>query len=156
MGLFDNIFRKKKTEEQPRIKGKNPEAFDTKEEKLLLSQYKKYKGRKNSFEYFSALPLIDFYYKFRNLDEKYLDECIYYCNLCISLMDARDMQDDIKHGIVLPAFRKLIIIYENKGQYQEAIQTAKNALKYSKYNENETEYYQKRIKKIEQKLKKSA
>ena len=155
MGLF---FKSKKDSSgdsfEALTKGKNPKMFDVKKESELLQEYKNFKGKKNSSEYFSALPLISFYYKFRNLDDKYLNECIRYCNLCISLLDAKDMKHYIDDGVTLPAFKQMITIYENKKEYAVAIKYAKKALKYSKYNKAETEYYKKKIKNIQEKTKK--
>ena len=155
MGLF---FKSKKTSSEisteSLTKGKNPKMFDVKAESELLQEYKKFKGKKNASEYFSALPLISFYYKFRNLDDKYLNECMYYCNLCISLLDTKDMKHYVDDGIVIPAFKQMVIIYENKKEYTTAIKYAKRALKYSKHNKEETEYYKKKIKSIQEKAKK--
>lgn len=145
MKFFDTLF-KQASPASEMAKGKNPQVFDTKKERELLSEYKKYKNKRNSFEYFTALPLIDFYYKFRNLDSKYLDECIMYCNICISCLNSPDMIKDIKSGIHIPAFKKLIIIYENKQDFDKAATLAETALSYSKNNKEDAVYYSKKMK----------
>ena len=149
MGIFDKLL-KNSSKTEPKLnemtKGKNPQAFDYKKEKELLSEYKKYKGKQNSFEYFTALPMIDFYYKFRNLDNKYLDECIKYCYICISCLDSPDMKEDIKTGIHIPAFKKLVIIYENQKEYDKAAFYSEQALKYTKKDSDDAIYYSKKMK----------
>ncbi len=145
MSFFERLFKSHSTATEM-TKGKNPQAFDTKKEKELLSAYLKYKGRQNSFEYFSASPMIDFYYKFRNLDSKYLDECIKYCNICLSCLNSPDMKADIKGGIHIPAFKKLVIIYENQKEYDKAAFYAGQALKYTKKDSDDAIYYSKKMK----------
>ena len=114
MGIFDTLFGKPKA----RTSGKDPEGFDLKKERQLIKQYRPYIGKRNIHEYFTAMPFIDFYYKFRNLDEKYLNKCIDYCYICIECLNSPDTQKDIKDGIHIPAFKKLIIIYEKKNELQ--------------------------------------
>lgn len=129
----------------PKTKGKNPEEFDVKKERELLKEYRKYKGQHNSNEYFAALPMIDFYYKFRNLSDSYLKKCMDYCFICIGCLNSPDMKSDIAHGIRIPAFRKLIIIYENQGEYKKAADIAEQALRFSGSDKAETEYYAKKL-----------
>ena len=145
MSILEKLLRRNSVEDEM-TKGKNPQAFDTKKEKELLSTYSRYKGRRNSSEYVSAMPRIDFYYKFRNLDNKYLDECIKYCNICLSCLDSPDMRTDINGGIHIPAFKKLVIIYENQKEYDKAVFYAEQALKYTKYNSDDAVYYSKKMK----------
>ena len=111
-----------------------------------MKEYKKYKGKRDSFEYFVALPMIDFYYKFRDLSKSYLEECIKYCYICIECLKSPDMRSDILHGIRIPAFRKLIIIYENNGEYAKAAEIAEEALRYSGNNQEDAEYYAQKMK----------
>ena len=145
MSILEKLLRRNSVEDEM-TKGKNPQAFDTKKEKELLSAYSRYKGRRNSSEYFSAMPMIDFYYKFRNLDNKYLDECIKYCSICISCLDSPDMKEDIKIGMHIPAFKKLVIIYETQKNYDKAAFYAEQALKYTKNNSDDAIYYSKKMK----------
>lgn len=145
LGFFDKLFSKPKKQEI-RTSGKNPEGFDFIKERLLLKDYLPHRGKRNSAEYFTALYFIDFYYKFRNLDEKYLDKCIEYCYICIACLDSPDMKRDISDGIFIPAFKRLIIIYENKKDYEKAIETARLALTYTNVNNQEdAEYYAKKM-----------
>lgn len=152
MGLFDLLFKPAKAPIE-KTSGKNPQMFDARKEYELLQEYKKYKGNRNSREYFSALPMINFYYKFRNLDEKYLNCCIYYCNVCIACLDSRDMKRDIADGISIPAFKRLIIIFENKNEYEKALELTQTALKYtSRENAEDAKYYLKKAETIKKKL----
>ncbi len=146
MGIFDFLLKP-----NDKTKGKNPEMFDSKKERVLLSSYKKYKGKRNSSEYFAALPLIDFYYKFRNLDNKYVEECINYCYICISCLDAKDMQGDLRAGISIPAFKRLVIIYENSCNYEKACEVAAKAAKYTRGEDKA--YYNEKMKAIKAKMK---
>lgn len=149
MGIFD-LFKNMKTTNDTLIKGKNPKAFDYKKEKELLSEYNKYKDYKDkSFVYFSALPMIDFYYKFRNLDSRYLGECIKYCEICISLLTSPYMKNDLKAGMYIPAFKRLFIIYKNNGEYQKAMNVIKQAKKYNQ----DAEYFEKQKNILEEKMK---
>ncbi|MBR3422660.1 MAG: hypothetical protein IKG98_11475 [Ruminococcus sp.] len=146
MGMFDNLFSKKQPKPVPVVKGKNPEAFDFAKEKQLLKEYKPYCGKRNSDEYYTAIHFIDFYYKFRNLNEKYLDKCIYYCNICIQCLDAPDMKPFIRDGATIPAFKKLIIIYEKKCDYQKAKEIAEQAIKYTNSkSKDDAAYYSKKM-----------
>lgn len=122
-------------------------VFDKILENELLLKYQKYENDISSRTYYSALPLIDFYYKYRNLDEKYMDSCIEYCNICISLLSASSMQKYLADGISIPAFKRLVIIYDKKKEYEKALEIIEEALKYDR----EIGYY---IKKRESILKK--
>lgn len=126
------------------------QKFDEMQERDLLNEYQKHKGGRASYEYFAALPLINFYYKYRDLDEKYLQLCIQYCNICISLLDAKDMQSCIESGIKIPAFQRLVIIFEKQGDYTKAIEIAEQAMKYDR----EKTYYEKKIEALNKKIKK--
>ena len=138
MSLFD-IFKKDKKSNinsSELSKGKNPKIFDYNKEKYLLDEYNKRKNNKDkSGVYYSALPLISFYYKFRNLDNKYLDECIKYCNICISCLSSSYMKPYLDEGAYVPVFKRLWIIYINKKQYDKALFIADEALKYNQDKE---------------------
>lgn len=145
MGFFDKLFSKPKKQEI-RTSGKNPEGFDFIKERLLLKDYLPHRGKRNSDEYFRAMPFIDFYYKFRNLDEKYLDKCIEYCYICIACLNSPDMKREVREGISIPAFKKLIIIYEKKKEYRKAEETARLAITYTNaITEEDAEYYAKKM-----------
>lgn len=149
MSLF-NIFKKNNINSSELSKGKNPKVFDYSEEKRLLVEYnKKKKSKDKSDVYFSALPLISFYYKFRNLDSKYLDECIKYCNICISCLSSPYMKSYLDDGAYVPAFKRLLIIYINKKQYDKALLIADEALK---YNQDKEYFYKKKQEIIKNKV----
>lgn len=114
--------------------------FDKAKEKELLAEYRKYKDNDPSGAYYAAIPLIDFYYKYRDLDDKYLNLCIEYCNICISLLSSQDMQEYISEGIFIPAFKKLVIIYDKKKEYEKALTIIDEAVKFDR----EVEYYEKK------------
>ena len=151
MSLFD-IFKKDKKSNinsSELSKGKNPKAFDYNKEKQLLAEYNRNKGSKDkSNVYYSALPLVDFYYKFRNLDNKYLDECIKYCNICISCLSSAYMKSYLDEGAYVPVFKRLWIIYTNKKQYDKALLIADEALKYNQ----DTEYFYKKKQEIKKEV----
>lgn len=93
----------------------------------------------------------------RNLDEKYLEKCIEYCYICIACLNSSDMKRDIRDGIFIPAFKRLIIIYENKKDYEKAIEIARLALTYTNVNNKEdADYYSKKMSEnIKRQLKKT-
>lgn len=144
MGFLQDLIRSLTTP-QPKVRtsGKNPEGFDFRKERELLAAYKPYKGHRDSNEYFAAMPMIDFYYKFLNLDDKYLQACIHYCEVSISCLDAKDMRSFV-HTVSIPAFKRLVIIYEKQGDYVKARETAELALKY--VARDDAAYYAKKIK----------
>ena len=115
-------------------------VFDDTKEKELIAEYNKYKNTSSSGAYYAALPLIDFYYKYRSLDKKYLILCMEYCNICISLLNIPDMQQYVSEGIVIPAFKKLVIIYDKKKEYKKALEIIDKAIKYDR----DTDYYEKK------------
>lgn len=115
-------------------------VFDLYREKELLKEYRKYAESNADDAYYAALPLIDFYYKYRSLDEKYLKLCMKYCNICISLLPSPEMQKYVSDGICIPAFKKLVIIYDKKKEYKKALAIIDEAVKFDR----EVEYYEKK------------
>lgn len=144
--LFSQAFKTEKTTAVSDLsKGKNPKVFDKNKERQLLSEYNKYKHDKDkSNVYYSALPLIDFYYKFRNLDDEYLNECVKYCNICLSCLPSSYMKPYLKDGAYVPVFKRLWIIYVNQNQYDKALEVANEALRYNQ----DKEYFHKQKMKI--------
>lgn len=135
---------------QNNIKGKNPQIFDYAKERELLAEYNKHKNDKDkSIIYFAALPLIDFYYKFRDLDKKYLDLCVQYCNICIGCLNCTYMKKEIKEGIRIPAYKRLLIIYTKNKEYEKALEIIDQALKHNQ----DKEYYKKQHENIIKKMK---
>lgn len=125
--------------------------FDKAKEKELLAEYSKYKNDVDSSNtYYSALPLIDFYYKYRTLDDKYLNLCMEYCNICISLLHTSGMKKFLSDGICIPAFKKLVIIYDKKKEYEKALAIIDEAVKFDR----EVEYYEKKKASILKKMSK--
>ena len=143
---IDNLYKESTPkEEKPQL------VFDTDKEKELLAEYKKHKDDVDSSgAYYAAMPLIDFYYKYRSLDDKYLNLCIEYCNICISLLPSSGMQKYLSDGIFIPAFKKLVVIYDKKKEYQKALEIIDEAVKYDR----EVEYYEKKRASILKKMNK--
>ena len=129
---------------------KKDRVFNTNQEKMILKQLN---DSKNDLvqRHFAYLQLEDFYYKYRELDQEYLDACIDYCLRDIDslkemeqqyivqeierlseyslLISARNEQFnkevlDIKaKGFIgnIPSFNRLAIIYENQKDFEKAI-----------------------------------
>lgn len=151
--------KKKKT------KNKTVLTFDKIEERNLLNQLKNTKNNVVD-RHFVYMSLQNFYYKFRELDNKYIDECIKYCKEDINslnelqkkyinseLNDLKKLssfyeEDELNERISearegfqgrIPAFERLAIIYEKKKQYNKALEICDAAIEYyEKLNMNET------------------
>ncbi len=138
-------------------KPKKQIVFDEKQEKLLLSELAR---RDNSpvDKHFIYLNLQNFYYKYRDLDKKYLDKCIEFCLLDINSLSemqeayiaeeiqrtkqlasvfsseslARKISKIKKEGFIgiIPAFKRLAIIYEKVGEFDKAINICDRAIAY--------------------------
>lgn len=150
--------------------------FDQIRETDLLSQLKSTRGNLMS-KHFVLIELQDFYYRFRNLDVKYLNLCIDFCYQDINQLESMQnyykkqeilqMQKlksiysglEIKEKIEkieadgfagrIPAFERLAIIFEKQGNYKEAIEICEKAIVYSKnLKMNITEYSDRRDKLI--------
>lgn len=141
----------KKTEAKPR---KSP-VFNQKEESSLLSALES-TGENLVNRHFAYIGLQNFYYKYRDVDEKYLNKCIEYCLLDIDLLPEMEKQyieneitEQRKHSKILgsrfteddenrirtngfvgriPAFSRLSIIYEKQKKYEEALQICDRAI----------------------------
>lgn len=130
-------------------------TFDSDTEKVLLEEYQKSAG--NALDkHFSLISLQKFYYKYRELDEQYLEKCIEYCMEDISLLpqvqqqyvqdeesNIQAMRDtygkaEIEAKIqaiqpfmgIIPAFKRMAIIYEKQRKYTEAISICNQAMEY--------------------------
>ncbi|WP_028828521.1 TerB N-terminal domain-containing protein [Proteocatella sphenisci] len=130
-------------------------SFDYTKERFLIDQMDKNKS--NGYEvHFDYNQLLDFYYKYRNLDEKYLEKCIYYCledinnldKLQKSYINSRRKEIKMLRGIysesqiekeineigkfdcVIPAFKRLSIIYEKRNEIQKSIEICERAIEY--------------------------
>lgn len=129
-------------------------TFDTILETNLLSDYKK-ANPATIDQHFALINLQDFYYKYRNLGNKYLQLCIDYCiedianleimqhNYCIeekkriknlSFLSKEEKNDELNKVIAftgtIPAFKRLAIIYEKSKDYNKAIDICDQAIKY--------------------------
>lgn len=111
-------------------------------------------------KHFTLISLQDLYYRYRALDQKYLDLCIEYCIQDINqlhhmqdaykvkeiqriqstayLFPASEIRKEIKavenEGFIgrIPAFERLAIIYERQGKIKEAIDICDQAIAYTK------------------------
>lgn len=118
-------------------------TFDSTMEAQLQGQYKK--ARSNAMDkHFALIVLQDFYYKYSEIDKKYLETCISYCEEDISLLPQVQFQyeRDEKASIQrlanvyskkeiakklaaigcfsgnIPAFKRLAIIYEKSKDFE--------------------------------------
>ena len=129
-------------------------SFDKVQEQLLINDYNSKKN--NSLEqHFVSISIQDFYYKYRNLDQKYLEKCIEYCKDDISkLQEIQKMYiEDERNKILsyewlnamekkkeiseiktfyatIPAFKRLAIIYEKEKDYDSAISICDQAISF--------------------------
>ncbi len=139
------------------VKPKKVIVFDEKQEKIFLSELSQ--NIKNPIDrHFSYISLQDFYYKYRAVDEKYIEKCIEYCNLDINSLSemeeafiseeikrakqlasfdrSKNLKEEIdeikKRGFIgiIPAFKRLTIIYEKQGKYDEAIEICNRGIAY--------------------------
>ena len=156
-------------------------TFDSDTERTLISEYEK--STSNALDkHFSLISLQDFYYKYREINEQYLNKCIEYCMEDIVLLPQVQRQyiQDEKANIqamkgiyskteiemkieeiqpfmgVIPAFKRMAIIYEKQKKYAEAISMCEQAMEY--YREiNAVEYFnefEEREKKLKKKMNK--
>ena len=184
MGLFDKIFGNKNAKNiaamtTPVI---SDSGFDVNGEQELLKAYAQ-SGTNAMTRHFVLIQMQNFYYKYRDIDSKYLDLCVAYCNEDISLLpemqkqhnlDERTMIDQMKSIYSrdriekeyrnirpflgdIPAFKRLAIIYEKQKKYDEAIGVCLRAIEYYRtigLYEAASEF-QNRVQKIEGKTNKS-
>ena len=143
-------------EQKPTPKDNKVLAFDYEEEKQLVDELKD-NSQDPVERHFSYVKLQNFYYKFSNLDNKYLEECIKYCYKDINSLDEMQvyyrttnldklerissvyeekelasMIKDIKNGYSgnIPAFKKLAVIYEKDQDYDKAVDICNAAISY--------------------------
>ena len=141
--------------QQQSKKSINVPCFDEAAEKELLKTYRA--SSKNALDrHFALIQLQNFYYRFRALDDKYVEQCIFYCkedlNSLSSLQEAhiRDEQKRVEalKGVyskaelaeqyskidpfngIIPAFKRLQIIYEKQKDYAAAIDICNQAIDY--------------------------
>lgn len=144
------------------------QTFDEKEEETLLHNYSTLKNVMD--KHLSLIVIQDFYYKYRTIDDKYINECIYYCNEHLkianglkkySLNENKKNFERIKEIIMndiqqleflerksmdfprVPAFERLDTIYKNRKEYYLAIEVCNKAIKYYEGSENKSEIVEK-------------
>ncbi len=143
--------------QEPPKKKKKELHFDIKQEKFLLEELSKNKNNPVS-RHFTLISLQDFYYKYRELNTIYIEKCIEYCLMDINNLDAMKeayIDQEInrvkqiasfygpdylenetlkikKRGFIgsIPAYTRLAIIYEKKGEFNKAIDICDQAIKY--------------------------
>jgi len=154
------------------------DIFDEAKEKDLLQNIKQY-SNKPVQRHFCYIEMQDFYYKYRDLDKKYLDKCIEYCWVDINSLD--ELQQDYisqeisrvnqlsqfyqpnevtteidsikKTGFVgsIPAFSRLAIIFEKQKEFEKAINVCNLAISYGYGHESMIERKEKLIEKANKK-----
>lgn len=174
-----------------RKKGKAPEVkknkkatkkevlvFDEKEEKRLLKDLKK--NFNNPFNrHYTYIELQKFYYKYRKIDDKYVDECIKYCeddlktlndfqqeymdkelkrlkqsSNYLSKKEVKEEKENIYKGfpVTIPAFKRLAIIHEKNKDYKKAISVCEKAIVYYNNVGVDNSDFIKRKEKLESKI----
>src|SRR5699024_7924767 len=131
-------------------------------------------------KHFVYIQLQDFYYKYRELDIMYVEECIKYCEADIQLLDqlneryVKERVEDLsymkrthskeeykmevqrvkkqKFQGRIPAFSRLAIIYEKRKDYESAIKVSNKAIQYYKNQDMETSEFEKRIERMKKKM----
>ena len=142
--------------------------FDTKKEAELLAQLSEVK-KDLVRRHFVFLMLEDFYYKYRDLDNEYIEKCKEYCIKDISSLN--EMEEEFilqeiesakytgesvekirKTGFIgrIPSFSRLIIIYEKENDYDNAIKICDKAISFK----HEADVYKEKKEKLLEKMKK--
>ena len=110
--------------------------FDKGVETTLLGQYRN-TGNDPVARHFSLISLQDFYYKYRNLDDKYLVACIRFCEEDLANLEqfstAWRTQND-NTTVRIPAFQRMAIIYEKSKAYNQAVATCDQAISFYQNN----------------------
>ena len=130
-------------------------TFDEEAEKNLLAELNK-KNARAIDKHFALIALCNLYYKYRDVDAVYLEKCIEYCYMDIGLLDdvQKDHHDDEVKQIMqlkkiwspkkvkdelasithfegrIPAFERLIIIYDKQKDYDKAIEVCDMEISY--------------------------
>jgi len=85
------------------------------------------KGRSVENEHFMYLSLIKAHYKQRNDRDDAIEKCIDYCKKDIEIVDDFLNTWDSETPRI-PSFKRLAIIYENKGEYEKAAEICEMAI----------------------------
>ncbi|EMJ86791.1 TerB N-terminal domain-containing protein [Leptospira meyeri] len=167
-GLIDKSIKQKNEKDLPK--------FDEKRENELLDSLNKTNGNLLQ-RHFILISLQDFYYHYRDLDQKFLNYCIKYCLLDIEsltemenqyinteierakeyaeIMDIPFSTQEEKKiretGFIgrIPAFNRLSIIYEKQKEYLKAIEICDKAIAFK----HEADVYSERKEKLLKKIK---
>lgn len=152
--------------------------FDYQEEARLLEELEITKN--NAVDrHFTYNALIDFYYKYREVNQAYLKKCIEYCEIDINHLDELNekyVKEEIKSLNTLknnydkkdysmeikriyeqkfpgniPAFKRLAVIYEKKKDYNRALEIVKDAITYYKEIKIPTDDFEKRLNRLNKK-----
>lgn len=137
-------------------KVKTPLVFDAKQEKALLNDASK--SQRVTEKHFAYIALQDFYYKYRDCGEEYLQKCMQICEKDIALLpqlQREHLNEEEKRILAfssvfskqevasrlrkivpfsgnIPAFFRLAVIYEKKKEIASAIAICKSAIEYYK------------------------
>ena len=154
-------------------------SFDNVLEKELLKTFKT--AKENSLDqHFASISLQDFYYKYRSVDQIYLEKCIEYCKDDISRLPEiqkvyveeekkkiashtwltpQEVKKQISEITIfrgnIPAFKRLAIIYEKEKDYEKAIDICNQAISYYNATDvpSQVEEFAERRQKLVSKLK---
>lgn len=168
----------KKQLAEMRKSGAAPRKADRKEKVTIIETFDKVKEAELLEKYNSCIPgtvqehyvsieLQDFYYRYRNLDDKYLQKCIEFCNDDVTKLQSINMdyvssekakitehakwlgssktevnEKLSKVGLfdfTIPAFKRLAIIYEKQKDYKKAIAVCDAAIGYYSIVKNQEE-----------------
>lgn len=166
-GLIDKPIKQKNEKDLPK--------FDEKRENELLDSLNKTNGNLLQ-KHFILISIQDFYYHYRDLDHKYLNNCIEYCLLDIESlteMENQYIKTEIERakeyaeimgipfstqeenkiretGFIgrIPAFNRLLIIFEKQKDYLKAIEICDKAIAFKHEADVYSERKAKLIKKI--------
>ena len=149
-------------------KAKKLPVFDLEAEKALRLNF--HNADDYVAKHFALIGLAEFYYKYRDVSNEYLEMCIDFCKKDIKLLPLAEKEyvdrllknqdfpdskrrDIISRGLVSydTAFKRLAIIYEKSGDYDKAISICYDGLRISK-NLYEKEDFKKRIDRYQAKL----
>ena len=132
-------------------------SFDEEAERALLLYLDKTKNDCLQ-RHFTFISLQEFYYKYRDIDDKYLEKCIEYCYIDINTLGKiqkshydneikqikqlaniyskketeKKISEITEFNGNIPAFKRLAIIFEKKKDFQKAIEICDTAINYYK------------------------
>ena len=85
-------------------------------------------------QHFASIDLQQFYYKYRDLGQEYLDKCIFYCSDDINRLPEIQAAYRNANGTAfdgrIPAYERLAIIYEKQKDFINAIDICDKASQY--------------------------